>query len=194
MGLAIMILGLVVFLGIHALTACRAQRAGVIARMGEGAYKGLFSLVSIVGIVLVAWGFATYRATGWIDVWYPPAWTRHVTVALVWPAIICFYAAYSPGRIKTVLKHPMLVGVKLWAVAHLISNGDLGSIILFGSILGWAVFDRISLKHRTDPGGPPIPVGGVGKDVMAVVVGTLIYLALGFLFHPYVIGVPAFGK
>ena len=96
-------------------------------------------------------------------VWYPPAWTRHVTVALVWPAIICFYAAYSPGRIKTALKHPMLVGTKLWALAHLISNGDLGSIILFGSILGWAVFDRISLKRRTDPGAPPIPVGGIAE-------------------------------
>ncbi len=88
----------------------------------------------------------------------------------------------------------MLVGTKLWAVAHLISNGDLGSIILFGAILGWAVFDRITLKRRTDPGAPPIPVGGVRQDVMAVVVGTVIYLALGFLFHPYVVGVPAFGK
>ena len=90
------------------------------------------------------------------------------------------------------LKHPMLVGTKLWALAHLISNGDLGSIILFGAILGWAVFDRITLKRRTDPGGPPIPVGGMRQDVIAVVGGTVIYLALGFLFHPYVVGVPAF--
>jgi len=111
----------------------------------------------------------------------------------MWPAAICIAAAYSPGQIKTTLKHPMLVGVKLWAFAHLISNGDLGSIVLFGSVLGWAVFDRISLKHRTDPGGPPIPVGGKRQDIIALIGGTILYLLLGFLFHPLVIGVPAFG-
>jgi uncharacterized membrane protein len=87
----------------------------------------------------------------------------------------------------------MLTGIKLWAAAHLLANGDLGSIILFGSFLGWAVFDRISLKRRTDPGGPPIPVGGVSNDLIAVVVGTIAYLALAFAFHPVVIGVPVMG-
>jgi uncharacterized membrane protein len=193
MGLAILILGLAVFIGTHLLTTRRDTRAALIARVGEGVYKGLYSLVSIVGVVLIGWGFARYRATGWIDVWYPPIWTRHVTVALVWPAAICIVAAYSPGRIKTTLKHPMLVGVKLWAFAHLISNGDLGSIVLFGSLLGWAVLDRISLKHRTDPGGPPTPVGGRRQDIIALIGGTVLYLLLGFLFHPLVIGVPAFG-
>jgi uncharacterized membrane protein len=194
MGLAIMILGLAVFIGTHLITTRREQRAGLIARFGEGTYKGLYAVASIIGVVLIAYGYSRYRATGWIDVWYPPAWTRHVTVLLVWPAIIMFVAAYSPGRIKTTLKHPMLVGTKLWALAHLMSNGDLGSIILFGSILAWAVVDRISLKRRTDAGAPPIPVGGVTKDVIAVVAGTLIYLALAFWFHPYVIGVPVFGR
>jgi len=193
MGLAILILGLAVFIGMHLLTTRRDTRAALIARFGEGAYKGLYSLVSIIGVVLIGWGFARYRATGWIDVWYPSVWTRHVTVALMWPAAICIVAAYSPGQIKTTLKHPMLVGVKLWAFAHLISNGDLGSIVLFGSVLGWAVFDRISLKHRTDPGGPPIPVGGKRQDIIALIGGTILYLLLGFLFHPLVIGVPAFG-
>jgi uncharacterized membrane protein len=102
-------------------------------------------------------------------------------------------AAYIPGDIKRTLKHPMLVGVKLWALAHLLSNGDLGSIVLFGSVLAWAVFDRISLKRRSDPGGPPIPVGGRRNDYIAIAVGTLLYLALGFVFHPLVVGVPAFG-
>lgn len=194
MGLAIMILGLTLFIGTHLVTTRREQRAGLIARFGEGAYKGLYSLVSIIGVALIAWGFARYRATGWIDVWYPPGWTRHLAVALVWPAAIFFVAPYSPGRIKTALKHPMLVGTKLWALAHLISNGDLGSIVLFGSILAWAVVDRISLKRRTDPGTPPIPVGGTAKDIVAVVIGTALYLALGFLFHPYVVAVPAFGR
>jgi len=194
MGLAIMMLGLAVFIGMHLVTTQRDQRAALIARMGEGGYKGLYSAVSIVGVVLIAWGFGRYRATGWIDVWYPPLWTRHVTVALMWIASIVLVAAYSPGRIKATLKHPMLVGVKLWAAAHLMSNGDLGSIVLFGSILAWAVFDRISLKHRTDPGGPPIPVGGLRQDIIAVVGGTILYLLLGFLFHPWVVGVPAFGR
>jgi uncharacterized membrane protein len=194
MGLAIMILGLAVFIGAHAFVTQREQRAALIARIGEGPYKGLFSLVSVVAVVLIAWGFGRYRATGWIDVWYSPVWTRHITVLLMWIASICIVAAYSPGRIKTTLKHPMLVGTKTWAAAHLISNGDLGSIILFGSILGWAVFDRISLKHRSDPGGPPIPVGGTRQDILAVVGGTVLYLLLGFVFHPWVVGVPAFGR
>ena len=194
MGLAILILGLIVFIAPHVFVTRREARAGAIARLGEWPYKGLFSLISIIGVILIGWGFARYRASGYIPVWSPPDWTRHVAVALMWPAIVFFVAAYIPGNIKRTLKHPMLVGVKLWAFAHLLANGDLGSIILFGGILAWAVFDRISLKRRTDPGAPPIPVGGWGNDVAAVIVGTLVYLALGFLLHPLVIGVPAFTR
>ena len=194
MGLAILVLGLVLFLGGHAFVSLRDRRATLIARLGEGPYKALFSLVSLVGLVLIGIGFARYRSSGWIDVWYPPTWTRHVAIALMWPAVVLVVAAYIPGRIKSTLKHPMLAGVKLWAVAHLIANGDLGSIILFGSVLGWAVFDRISLKQRTDSGAPAIPTGGLTNDVLAVIVGTIVYLALGFVFHPVVIGVPVFGS
>jgi uncharacterized membrane protein len=192
MGLAILVLGLAVFFAAHVFTAFRGARHDLIARIGENSYKAAYSLISFVGLALIVYGYARYRATGWIDVWYPPAWTRHVTVALVWPSIIMIAAAYSPGRIKTALKHPMLAGIKLWAFAHLVSNGDLGSIVLFGSFLAYAVFDRITLKRRTDPGAPPIPVGGIRNDVIAVIAGTVIYLLLGWFFHPYVIGVPAF--
>jgi uncharacterized membrane protein len=187
MGLALEILGLVVFLGTHVFVTMRDHRAAVVARIGEWRYRGLFSLVSIVGIVLIGYGFAAYRAAGPIMVWYPPGWTRHIVVALMWPASICVAAAYIPGNIKRVLKHPMLVGVKTWAFAHLCAG-----IILFGSVLAWAVYDRITLKHRKDAGAPPIPVGGAKNDIIAIVVGTIIYLALGFVFHPVVIGVPAF--
>jgi uncharacterized membrane protein len=193
MGLALEILGLVVFLGMHVFVTMRDRRAVVVARIGEWPYRGLFSLVSIVGIVLIGYGFAAYRAAGPIMVWYPPGWTRHIVVALMWPASIMIAAAYIPGNIKRVLKHPMLVGVKTWALAHLCANGDLGGIILFGSVLAWAVYDRITLKRRKDAGAPPIPVGGTKNDIIAIVVGTIIYLALGFVFHPVVIGVPAFG-
>jgi uncharacterized membrane protein len=190
MGLAILILGLIVFLVPHIFVTRRAARARLIAGMGEGPYKIAFSVISAIGIVLIAYGFARYRATEWLNLWYPPAWTRHLALQLNWLAMICVAAAYAPGNIKRALKHPMLVGVKLWAVAHLISNGDLGSVILFGSILAWAVFDRITLKHRTDPGAPPIPQGGWRRDLIALVAGTVLYFVLALWFHPLVIGVP----
>jgi len=193
MGLAILILGLAIFIGAHVFVSLRDHRERLIARIGEGPYKGVFSLVSILGLVLMVYGFALYRRTGYTPLWTPPDFLRHVAEVLMWPAFVLLAAAYIPGTIKTTLKHPMLAGVKFWAFAHLISNGDLGGIVLFGSILGWAVYDRISLKGRADPGGPKIPVGGWKNDAVAVVVGTLIYLAVGFVFHPLA-GVPVFGR
>ena len=193
MGLAVMILGLVLFLGAHTLPAQRKWRRRAIAALGEGGYKIAYALVSLLGIALIVWGFGHYRATGWIDIWNPPKALKHITVALMLPAVILVVAAYIRGHIYTALKHPMLAGVKLWAAAHLLANGDLGSVILFGSFLGWAVFDRISLKRRSDAGAPAIPVGGWGNDLIAVAVGILAYLALAFAFHPVVIGVPVMG-
>ena len=194
MGLAILIAGLVVFLGPHVFITHRGARAALIARIGLGPYKGLFALLSVIGVVVISIGFARYRTTGWIDVWYPPRWIFGLTQALVWIAFICVAAAYFPGEIKRRLKHPMLVGVKLWAVAHLIANGDLGSIILFGSILAWAVFDRIALKHRADPGGPPIAIGTRRNDLIAIGVATIVFLFFGLVLHPLWIGVPVFGR
>ena len=193
MGLQGMILGLALFLGVHALTTQRELRARVIASSGGSGYKIGYSLVSALGLVLIVWGFAHYRATGMWEIWTPPTALKHLTVALMLPAVILVVASYIRGRIYTTLKHPMLTGIKLWAAAHLLANGDLGSIILFGSFLGWAVFDRISLKHRADSGAPPIPVGGPTNDLIAVAVGIVAYLALGFAFHPVAIGVPVFG-
>ena len=193
MGLLVMILGLVLFFGVHMLTTQRDLRARVVASMGEGGYKIGYTVVSVAGLALVTWGFAHYRATGWIDVWNPPVAFRHITVALMLPAVILVVASYIRGRIYTTLKHPMLAGIKLWAAVHLLANGDLGSIVLFGSFLAWAVFDRISLKSRTDAGAPPIPVGGPGNDLIAIAVGIVAYLALAFAFHPVVIGVPVVG-
>jgi uncharacterized membrane protein len=192
-GLSVMILGLVLFLGVHVLTTRRNLRAQLIAMGGETVYKIGYALVSAAGLALIVWGFADYRATGWIDIWFPPTAFKHITVALMLPAVILVVASYIRGRIFTTLRHPMLAGVKLWAAAHLLANGDLGSIILFGSFLAWAVFDRISLKRRADPGAPPIPVGGPGNDLIAVAVGIIAYLALAFAFHPVVIGVPVVG-
>src|SRR6202012_1299464 len=108
-------------------------------------------------------------------------------------AVILVVAAYIRGHIYTRLKHPMLAGVKLWAFGHLLANGDLGGIILFGSGLAWAAYDGVSLKRRADAGGPPIPVGGIGNDAIAVVVGIIAYMALAFAFHPVVLGIPVMG-
>jgi uncharacterized membrane protein len=199
MGLAVMILGLALFLGVHMLPARRDLRGRIVSAMGEGSYKLIYALVSVLGIVLIAWGFGHYRAAGMIDVWEGSVSPRtlvilkHITLALMLPAVILFVASYLRGHIYTTLKHPMLASVKLWAVAHLLVNGDLGSIILFGSFLAWAVFDRISLKRRADAGAPPIPVGGWGNDAIAVAVGIVVYVALAFAFHPVVIGVPVIG-
>ncbi len=193
MGLAILILGLAVFIGAHGFVTFREPRAALLARFGEGLYKALFSVVAAIGLVLIVYGYGLYRSTDWIPIWDPPRWTRHASALLMLFSIIFVLAAYLPGHIKRTLKHPMLAGVKLWAFAHLISNGDLGSIVLFGSLLAWAVYARIAVKRRerTEP-RPAVVVSGWRNDAVAVVVGVIVYFALGYIFHPLLIGVPAF--
>jgi uncharacterized membrane protein len=189
----LLVLGLIVFLGTHAFSMARGRRAAIIAKVGEGPYKGVYSLLSLAGIVLISIGFGQYRGAGYIPVWDPPVWTRHLSLLLVWFAFVFVVAAYLPGRIKRTLKHPMLAGVKVWAFAHLIANGDLGSILLFGSFLAWAVLARISVKRRDEakPHGAPLErPSGLRNDVLAIVVGTLIYAAFVFWLHPLLIGVP----
>jgi uncharacterized membrane protein len=197
MGLLVLILGLLVFLGVHSFVTFRPARAAAMQRLGRPAYLVLFALASAAGLALVFWGFADYRQTGWIAVWHPPDFMRHITIALVWPAVVLVTAAYLPGHIKRTVKHPMLAGVKLWAFAHLLSNGDLGGIVLFGSFLAWAVYDRITVKRREAAGEPASMMfvdRGWTNDLIAVALGTFLYLALGFTFHPVVIGVPVFGR
>ena len=189
----ILILGLIIFIGAHSFTMARAPRAQAIARLGEGPYKGLYSLVSLLGLVLIIWGFGAYRGEGYIQVWNPPVWTRHLALLLVWPAFVAFAAAYLPGRIKGALKHPMLAGLKIWALAHLLANGDLGSMLLFAGLLAWALVTRISTKRRDevlDHGGPAAAPAGWRNDILAVAIGTVIYLAFLFWLHPWLIGVP----
>jgi uncharacterized membrane protein len=168
----------------------RPQRDAVLKQLGEWPYKGLFAVLSIAGLYVIGKGFGMYEAAGPLVLWTPPAWTRHITETLMLLACIFIAAAYLRGNIQRVLKHPMLVGVKTWAVAHLLVNGDVGGIILFGSVLAWAVYDRISLKRRSDPGGPPIPEGGWKNDIAAVVAGLILYAALFFPFHSLVVGRP----
>lgn len=188
----ILILGLVVFLGAHVFTTAREPRAALVGRMGEGGYKAAYSLVSLLGIALIAYGFGRYRATGWVDVWYPPVWTRHLSLVLVLVAFIAMAAAYLPGRIKAALKHPMLVAVKVWALSHLLANGDLGSIVLFGSFLAWAVYARIRVKRRdevVDHAGPAAAPASPRNDVLAILIGAIAWYVFAKWLHPLLIGV-----
>ncbi len=193
MGLLQLIIGLILFIGAHVFVAQRPQRAAVVKAIGVAPYRILFSVVALAGLYFVFRGFGIYRDAGPIPLWSPPVFMRHVTEVLMLPACIFVAAAYLPGNIKRTLKHPLLVAVKTWAFAHLLANGDLGGIILFGSLLAWAVYDRITLKHRTDAGAPPIPPDGYRNDIAAVIVGIILYAALGMVFHPLVVGVMVFG-
>jgi uncharacterized membrane protein len=193
MGLSVLVLGLAIFLANHLFVTFRGARAAAIARLGLNGYRFLFSLVSLLGLVLIVWGYGDYRAQGWIDVWSPPAFMRHATVGLMLFSAILMVAVFIPSHIKARAKHPMLASVKIWAFAHLLSNGDLGSILLFGTFLGWAVYARIAAKRRLDTMPPVAPPGWL-NDLIVVALGIVIYLALGYVFHPIVIGVPAFTR
>lgn len=192
MGFGIFILGLVVFFATHVFVTFRAARADAIAKLGMGGYRAVFAIVSIAGLALIVWGFAQYHPHA-PQIWSPPAFMRHITVGLMLLASIFLVAAFVPSHIKMMLKHPMLATVKTWAFAHLLANGDLASIILFGSFLAWGVYARIAAKRRGDLGATSAPSGWV-NDALVVVIGIVIFLALGYAFHPMVIGVPVFGS
>ena len=193
MGFLVLIAGLLVFLGTHVFVSMRGARAAAMARLGIVGYRIAFSLVSIAGLVLIVWGYGLYRAYEWIDVWMPPTFTRHIAVTLMLFSVIFMTAVFFQSHIKAKLKYPMLASVKTWALAHLIANGDLGSILMFGTFLGWAVFARISAKRRTDEVAAVAP-SGYTNDGIVVVLGIVIFLALGYVFHPVFIGVPVFGQ
>ena len=161
----------------------------MIGRIGPVAYRIVHSLVSILGFVLIVRGFGHYRADDWIQVWVPPRWTAHITIVLMWFAFVSLACmGKRPGRIRGWLRHPMLVAIKIWALAHLLANGDLGGMVLFGSFLAWAVYDRIAVKRRGDIGAPRVP-GFTRADGLAIGIGTIAYVAMIFL-HPLLIGVP----
>ena len=149
----LLILGLVLFLGTHAFSMLRARRASVVGQIGENRYKLGYTALSLLGLILIGVGFHDYRLQGMIPVWDPPVWTRHLALLLTALAFIALASAYLPGHIRARAKHPMLLAVKIWATAHLLANGDLGSILLFGSFLAWAVMARISAKRRALPAG-----------------------------------------
>jgi len=195
-GLFWLVLGLVIFIGGHLFTRQRGMRDRLVAAKGENFYRAVYSLVAIMGLFMIAHGFGVYRAAGYIQLWNPPRFFGHIAILLVWPAFILLVAAYLPGRIKARAKHPMLLAVKMWATAHLLANGDLGSILLFGSFLAWAVYARIALKRaggsETMPGAPE-SAGSGRNDLIAIGLGTAIAFIFMFWLHRPLIGVGIFG-
>jgi uncharacterized membrane protein len=149
-----LIIGIVVFLGVHSLPTLRGWRAKQVARFGLQTYKGLYSLASLLALALLVWGFYRYRTEGLIVVWTPPIWTRPLAIVLMWAALVAFACMNSaPSRIRGWLRHPMLAGIMIWALAHLIANGDAGGMLLFASFFAWAVYDRVAVAKRGDLGG-----------------------------------------
>ncbi len=184
----ILVLGLALFLGMHAFSMARVPRAQMIGRLGEGGFKGLYTAVSLLGLALIIYGYGLYRAGGWIDVWSPPTWTKHLALLLNLPIFVLLAATNSGGRIHAAVKHPMLLAIKIWATAHLISNGDLGSILLFGGFLAWAVMARISLKRRA--GVRMIAASGfTSRDWIAIGAGLVLWFVFARWLHPLLIGV-----
>ena len=191
--MTILLIGLVIFLGIHSLPILAGLRSRIRDSLGEQAYKGLYSLVSIAGFILIIWGYGMARADGSPLIWDPPHWMRHLVMLLMLPVFVLLAASNMPGRIRAATKHPMLVAVKLWALSHLLVNGDLAGMVLFGAFLAWAVLDRISMKYRSDNKTPAIGANAMRNDVIAVVAGLALYVAFVFWLHPWLIGVPVVG-
>ena len=184
-----LVLGLVLFLGVHSISiVSEPWRDARASAMGEGAWKGLYTLVSIAGFVLLIYGYGLARQEP-VVLYTPPAALRHLAMLLMLPVFALLLAAYLPGRIKRAAKHPMLLAVKLWALAHLLVNGNLADVLLFGGFLLWAAADRVSMKHRVQrplPGAPASPM----NDVIVVVAGLAIYALFVFWAHTALIGIP----
>lgn len=181
--------GLLIFFGSHYFTVFRKRDGtGIADRIGRGPYMGLYSLISIVGFVLMAWGFALLKDR--VQLWAPPPWGRHVTMALMLPAIILIVAAYMPpvGFIKKAVRHPMLAAIKLWALAHVFANGGLYPTILFASFLIFGVVDRIAVKRRGDEGAAKANPNVLG-DLLSIAVGIAVYLLLIYELHYMLFGV-----
>lgn len=191
-----LVAGLVLFLGVHSVSIIsRSGRDALVQKLGEGAWKGLYSLVALAGVVLIIYGYAKAREAP-VPLYQLPTAARHASALLMLPVFVLLAAAYLPGRIQRAAKHPMLLAVKFWALAHLLANGDLASVLLFGSFLAWAVADRISLKRRA-AAGLLRPVHGASpgamNDVIALVAGLVLYGVFAFWAHGFLFGVRPFG-
>ncbi len=190
--MALLIGGLALFFVVHLVPMLPSLRTGLMRQLGAGPYRGLFSLASIAGLVLIVMGYGQVQglARGNPELWSSPLWIRHVALLLMIPALVLLVAAYVPSRIRTAVGHPMLTAIMIWAFAHLLANGDLASLLLFGSFLAFAVVDRVSVAARGATGPLGNASGGVMQDVLAVVGGLALYALILLWGHRLLTGVP----
>lgn len=192
--MSVLILGLVIFLGSHSIRIFADEwRKARIARMGEKNWKAAYSVVSIIGLVLIVWGYGIARHEP-VMLWSPPAWAPHLAGILTLAAFILFPAAHVPGNhFKALLRHPMVIAVALWALAHLLANGMLHAVLLFGAFLVWAVLDFVASRRRDRVEGITYPDGTLSRDVIPVVVGVVAWIVFAFFLHGWWIGVKPMG-
>jgi uncharacterized membrane protein len=190
-----LVLGLVLFLGVHSVRiVADGWRTQTMARVGEGAWKGLVSLASAAGLVLIVWGYGLARQQP-VALWLPPVGMRHAAALLTLIAFILLVAAYVPrNAIKARLHHPMVLGVKVWALAHLISNGNLADVVLFGAFLLWAVLDFRAARQRDRAQATVYASGTAAGTVATLVVGAVAWAAFAFWAHAMLIGVAPLGR
>ena len=192
--MSVLILGLILFLGVHSVRiVADGWRGAVIARIGEGPWKLAYTLLAIAGFALVVWGYGLARQQP-VALWVPPLWTRHLAALLTLPAFVMLAAAYVPrNAIRARLKHPMLLGTKTWALAHLLANGNLADVLLFGGFLVWAVLCFRSARRRDARDGRTLPPGTAGGTIAAVVLGLAAWAGFALWAHAAWIGVRPFG-
>jgi uncharacterized membrane protein len=187
--MTLLVAGLIVFFAVHSVSiVADPWRNEMAERLGENAWKGIFAVISLVGLVLIVWGYGDARGEP-VLLYTLPTWTRHLALLLLIPVFPLFVSTYFPGRIKDAVKHPTLVATKLWALAHLLANGMLADVLLFGAFLAWAVLDRISLKRRVPRAVPSTPPS-LKNDVISVVLGLTLYVTFAMWIHEWLVGVP----
>lgn len=187
----VFVIGLIVFLGVHSVSIVAPRwRAATIGRLGERPWKGLYSLVAGVGLALLIVGYGMARREP-VVLYTPPAALRHVALLVMLPVFPLLFAAYLPGRIRNAAKHPMLLAVKFWATAHLLANGSLADVLLFGAFLAWAVADRISVKRRSTAESHEVRAAppSAYNDAIALLAGLLVYVVFLWRAHRWLIGV-----
>lgn len=188
--MTLLIAGLILFLGAHSMRIFADDwRARTIARVGEKPWKGLVTVVSVIGFVLIVVGYGNARLAP-VVLWVPPVWTRHLALLINLVAFISIVAAYVPrNSIKSKFGHPMVAGVKAWSTAHLISNGNLADVLLFGAFLAWSIVDFRNSRRRDRANGTTYPAGTMGRNVLTVVVGTVAWAVFMLYLHARLIGV-----
>jgi len=190
-----LILGLALFLGMHSVRiVADGTRSAFIARRGAGAWKGLYSVVSLAGFALILWGDGQARLQP-VVLWDSPLWTRHLAGALMLPALVLLVAAQVPGNgIKARVHHPQVLAVKTWALAHLLANNTLADVLLFGGFGLWAVLDFRSARQRDRAAGTVYPPGQPARTALVVVLGLALWAVFAFGAHQWLFGVRPFGR